>query len=403
MEKSLQQKIIASVEAEKENLFVLIQKLIQIKSYSGEEKEIVEFIVGKMKEFGFDEAYHDSLGNAIGRIGSGPIKIMFDAHIDTVKVTETEHWAHPPFAGEIVNGKMYGRGVVDEKPAMAGFMIAGKVLKQIYGDDFPFTLYVVGSVMEEDADGYPLYHIIANEGIKPDYVVLGEPTNLKVYRGQRGRMEIKITASGKSAHGAHNQKGINAIYKMIPIVAEIEKLDKKLKPKQPLGKGSITVSNIMSKAPSLCSVADFCQVHLDRRMTIGENKNSVVKELKEIIKKHKSDAKVSIPNVAGVSWKGTNYSQEAYFPTWVYDEKHPLVEAAMRASKAAIGKAKSGVWSFSTNGVATAGHFGIPTIGFAPGKEELSHSSNEELVLNDLLKAAKFYSLFPFEIVEKRK
>ena len=401
MEKSLKEKLFKTVESEKENLFGLIQRLIQIKSYSGEEKEIVEFIIAKMKEYGFDEAYHDGFGNAIGKIGNGPIKIMFDAHIDTVKVTETENWAHPPFGGEIVNGKMYGRGVVDEKPAMAGFMIAGKVLKQVYGNDFPFTLYVVGSVLEEDADGYPLYHIIQNEKIKPDYVVLGEPTNLQVYRGQRGRMELKITATGKSAHGAHNHKGINAIYKLQPILAEIEKLDKKLKPKQPLGKGSITVSQITSKAPSTCSVADYCQIHLDRRMTIGENKKTVVKELQEIIKKHKSDAKVSIPNVEGKSWKGTEFSQEAYFPTWVYDEKHPLVDAALKTSKAAIGKAKSGVWSFSTNGVATAGHFGIPTIGFAPGREELSHSSKEELVLNDLLKATKFYSLFPFELVNR--
>ncbi len=397
----MKEELFSAVEAEKENLFALIQKLVQIKSYSGDEKEIVEFIVEKMKQFGFDEAYHDSLGNAIGRIGSGPIKIMYDAHIDTVKVTETENWAHPPFDGVIENGKIYGRGSVDEKPAMAGFMVAGKVLKNLYGNDFPFTLYVIGSVLEEDADGYPLYHIIQNEGIKPDYVLLGEPTDLKVYRGQRGRMELKISAAGKSAHGAHNQKGINAIYKMMPIITDIEKLDKKLKPKEPLGKGSITVSNIISKAPSMCSVSDFCQIHLDRRMTTGENKNGVVKELKEIIKKHKSDAKISISDVEGVSWKGTQFSQEAYFPTWVYDEKHPLVDAAMKTSKLATGKAKSGVWSFSTNGVATAGRFGIPTIGFAPGKEELAHSSKEEILLDDLLKATKFYSLFPFELIEK--
>lgn len=394
----MKEKLFNAVEAEKDNLFSLIQKLVQIKSYSGEEKEIVEFIVNKMNEFGFDEAYHDSLGNAIGRIGNGPIKIMYDAHIDTVKVTETENWTHPPFDGVIENGKIFGRGAVDEKPAMAGFMIAGKILKSLFGNDFPFTLFIIGSVLEEDADGYPLFHIIQNEGIKPDYVLLGEPTDLKVYRGQRGRMELKITTTGKSAHGAHNQKGINAIYKMMPIVADIEKLDKKLKPKQPLGKGSITVSNIISKAPSMCSVSDFCQVHLDRRMTIDENKKTVVGELKSIIKKHKSDAKVSIPNVEGISWKGKLFSQEAYFPTWVYDEKHPLVDAAIKTSKIATGKARSGVWSFSTNGVATAGHFGIPTIGFAPGKEELAHSSKEEILLNDLLKAAKFYSLFPFEL-----
>lgn len=380
---------------------MLIQKLIQIKSYSGEEKEIVEYIVSKMKEYGYDEAFHDGFGNAVGRVGNGPIKIMFDAHIDTVKVTESENWAHPPFGGEIIDGKLYGRGAVDEKPAMAGFMIAGKILKEIYGDNMPFTLYIVGSALEEDADGYPLYHIIQNENIRPDFVLLGEPTDMQVYRGQRGRMEVKITTIGKSAHGAHNHKGINAIYKMMPIVAEIEKLDKKLKPVKPLGKGSITVSQIISKAPSVCSVSDYCQIHIDRRMTIGENKKTVIKELKAIIKKCKSDAKISIPDVDGTSWKGTQFSQEAYFPTWVYDEKHPLVEAAMRTSKESIGKAKSSVWSFSTNGVATAGHFGIPTIGFAPGKEELSHSSKEVLVLNDLLKATKFYSLFPFKLLEE--
>lgn len=387
-----------AIIAEKEELFSLIQRLIQIRSYSGEEKEVVQFIVSKMKEFNFDEAYHDSFGNAIGKIGNGPIKIMYDAHIDTVKVTETENWARPPFAGEIENGKIYGRGAVDEKPAMAGYLIAGKILKKLYGDDFPFTLYVVGSAYEEDADGYPLYHIIKNEGIKPDYVLLGEPTNLKIYSGQRGRMELKITTTGKSAHGAHNQRGINAIYKMIPIVADIEKLDKKLKPKQPLGKGSITVSNITSKAPSMCSVSDLCQIHIDRRMTVGENKTSVIKELKEIIKKHKNDAKISIPTVDGECWTGLKFSTEAYYPTWYYDEKHPYVEIAMKTSKAVIGKAIGGVWSFSTNGVATAGMFGIPTIGFAPGKEELAHSSKEEIVLEDLVKATKFYSLFPFEL-----
>lgn len=397
----MKDELFSAVAAEKEELFSLIQKLVQIRSYSGEEKEIVEFIVSKMKEFGFDEAYHDSFGNAIGKIGNGPIKIMYDAHIDTVKVTETENWIRPPFSGVIENGKIYGRGAVDEKPAMAGYLIAGKILKKLYGNDFPFTLYVVGSAYEEDADGYPSYHIIQNEGIKPDFVLLGEPTDLKIYRGQRGRMELKITTTGKSAHGAHNQKGINAIYKMMPIVADIEKLDKKLKPKQPLGKGSITVSNIISKAPSMCSVSDFCQIHIDRRMTVGENKTSVIKELKEIIKKHKSDAKISIPTVDGECWTGLKFSTEAYYPTWYFDEKHPYVETAMKTSKAAIGKAKCGVWSFSTNGVATAGIFGIPTIGFAPGKEELSHSSKEEIVLEDLVKATKFYSLFPFELTKK--
>jgi putative selenium metabolism hydrolase len=398
IKKSKAQQVLPDTPNLREELYLLLQRLIQIRSYSGEEQEIVEFILEKMQEFGFDEAFIDGLGNVIGRIGSGKTKILYDAHIDTVKVTESESWQYPPFDGKIIDGKIYGRGAVDEKPAMAGFLLAAKVIQSKFmGQELPFTLYVVGSVLEEDVDGYPLFHLIENEGIKPDYVLLGEPTDLQVYRGQRGRMEVKIGVTGKSAHGAHNEQGINAIYKMMPIIQEIEKLNHHFPVIEPLGKGSITVSQIISRAPSLCSVPDYCEIHLDRRLTIDDNRNSVINELKGILDQHKIEENITIPIYEGVSWKGTKFQQEAYFPTWLLEEEHPLAQAGLKTAAMVLEKsASSGVWSFSTNGVATAGHFDIPTIGFAPGKEELSHSSKEELVLEDLWKATEFYSLFPF-------
>ncbi len=402
MERNPQETLLAEVQENGALLTELIRRLIQIKSSSGQEEEIVTFILDKMRQLGFDEAYSDSLGNAVGRIGNGPVTILFDAHIDTVKVTGDEEWPYPPFEGRIVEGKIFGRGAVDEKPAMAGYLVAGKVLKSIFGEQpLPFTLYVVGSVQEEDFDGYPLQHFIVIEGIRPDFVLLGEPTDLQVYRGQRGRIEIKMATRGKSAHGAHNQQGINAIYKMMPIVQEIEKLDRALTPTPPLGKGSITVSQIVSHAPSLCSVPDFCQIHLDRRMTSGENQETVLGQLREIVQRTGIDAEITIPTYHGKSWKGTEFEVEAYFPTWLLPEDHPLVAAGLDAASSVLGSpAKSGVWSFSTNGVATAGKLGIPTIGFAPGKEELSHSAKEELELADLLKAAQFYALFPFRLLQ---
>lgn len=399
---NLKQLFSGEINASQDELNALLQRLIQIRSYSGEEREIVEFILSKMKEYGFDEAYSDGLGNAVGRIGNGPVKILFDAHIDTVRVTENENWRYPPFEGKIVDGKMFGRGVVDEKPAMAGYLIAGKILKKHFaGSDLPFTLYVVGSVLEEDCDGYPLLHLIEKEGIKPDYVLLGEPTDLRVYRGQRGRMEIEIEAHGKSAHGAHNRQGINAIYKLAPVVSEIEKLDKNLPPREPLGKGSITVSQFLSRGPSLCSVPDFARIHIDRRMTVDETKESVLAELREIVQKAGTDAEILIPEYQSKSWKGTVARQEAYFPTWILEADHVLVQAAQRAVTDIFGAPReSGFWSFSTNGVASAGRLGIPTIGFAPGKEELSHSDKEELELKDLPLTAQFYAQFPFELAE---
>ena len=394
------QKLVSSYRGELESV---MQRLIQIRSYSGEEKEIVEFIRGKMQEYGFDEVFIDSLGSIVGRIGNGPIKIMFDAHIDTVKVTENENWTYPPFEGKIVDGKIYGRGAVDEKPAMAGYLLAGRAIKELYKDQtLPFTLYVVGSVMEEECDGYPMLHLIQKDGIRPDYVLLGEPTDLKIYRGQRGRMEIEIATHGKSAHGAHNQHGINAIYKMSKIVDQIEQLDHELKPVEPLGKGSITVSDISSKGPSLCSVPDFCRIHIDRRMTVNENKDTVLEQLRQIAQSLGIEADIELPQYRGKSWKGTEFEQEAYFPTWILEENHPLIQAAVETSKMVLnGKAEVGVWSFSTNGVATAGRLGIPSFGFAPGKEELSHSDREELVLDDLEKAAQFYAVFPFVLSKK--
>ena len=394
------QKLVSSYRGELESV---MQRLIQIRSYSGEEKEIVEFIRGKMQEYGFDEVFIDSLGSIVGRIGNGPIKIMFDAHIDTVKVTENENWTYPPFEGKIVDGKIYGRGAVDEKPAMAGYLLAGRAIKELYKDQtLPFTLYVVGSVMEEECDGYPMLHLIQKDGIRPDYVLLGEPTDLKIYRGQRGRMEIEIATHGKSAHGAHNQHGINAIYKMSKIVDQIEQLDQQLKPVEPLGKGSITVSDISSKGPSLCSVPDFCRIHIDRRMTVNENKDTVLEQLRQIAQSLGIEADIELPQYRGKSWKGTEFEQEAYFPTWILEENHPLIQAAVETSKMVLnGKAEVGVWSFSTNGVATAGRLGIPSFGFAPGKEELSHSDREELVLDDLEKAAQFYAVFPFVLSKK--
>ena len=380
-------------------LYNLLRDLIRIKSYSGQEKEIAEFINEQMNRGQFDETFIDRFGNVVGRIGDGKIKILYDAHVDTVVVTASEDWTHPPFEGKIENGKIYGRGAVDEKPAMAGYLTAAAVLKKL-NLPLPFTLYIVGSVMEEDCDGYPLMHLIEEEGIHPEYVLLGEPTDLRVYRGQRGRMEIEILTRGRSAHGAHNQKGINAIYKMLPVIAEIEKCDREMPVTEPLGKGSLTVSQVTSDAPSLCSVPDYCQIHIDRRLTAGETKDSAITELEQIVHKLQADAQIKIPGYQGKSWTGLSFKQEAYFPTWITDEKHVLVNAAMSAAKLSGGKSdRSDFWQFSTNGVATAGRLGIPTIGFAPGREELAHTAHEELILEDLLIATRFYAIFPFLLV----
>jgi putative selenium metabolism hydrolase len=401
MDSTLKARLHRQISSRREELAGLLQSLVRIPSFTGEEGPIVAFILERMQSLGFQEARADGLGSAVGRIGSGPLTILYDAHIDTVRVTDPEAWEYPPFEGRIADGAVHGRGAVDEKAAMAGFLVAGAALARLFPrGELPFTLYVVGSVMEEDVDGFPLLYLMEKEGLKPDYVLLGEPTDLKVYRGQRGRMELEISTTGKAAHGAHNRLGVNAIYKMAPLLRAIEKLDRALPKAVPLGRGSVTVSDIGSRGPSLCSVPDHCRIHIDRRLTAGETREGALAQLQELAGRH-GEARVEIPVYSARSWKGTEVRQEAFFPTWIMEEEHPLVRAGMQAAHLATGrKARGGVWSFSTNGVATAGHHGIPTIGFAPGKEELAHSSRERIELKDLYKAALFYALFPFVLAE---
>jgi putative selenium metabolism hydrolase len=248
--------------------------------------------------------------------------------------------------------------------------------------------------MEEDCDGYCMRHLIENEGIRPDVVVLGEPTDLGVYRGQRGRMEATITTRGVSAHGAHAERGVNALYKMAPIISDVEKLNGDLAVDDFLGKGSIIVSSIECTTPSLNAVPDSARISIDRRLTVGETVESSMTELRAL--PHLGDAEVELLQYDATSWRGKRAQQEKYYPTWVLDEDHPLVQGVARAAEGVLGeRPRISRWHFSTNGVATMGVYGIPTVGFAPGLEELAHTTQERVSVEDLLKATAVYSLIP--------
>ena len=262
------------------------------------------------------------------------------------------------------------------------------------------TLYLTASVMEEDCDGYCMRHLIEKEGIRPDVAVLGEPTDLGVYRGQRGRMEATITTHGVSAHGAHADRGVNALYKMAPIISDVEKLNEGLAEDDFLGKGSIIVSSIECTTPSLNAVPDSARIYIDRRLTIGETVESSMAELQGL--PHLGDAEVELLKYDAVSWRGTRAQQDKYYPTWVLEEDHPLVQGVAAAATEALGdEPKISRWSFSTNGVATMGLYGIPTVGFAPGLEELAHTTQERVSVEDLLKATAVYSLIPGVLIAR--
>lgn len=373
-----------------------LSKLVKIKSLSTQEKDVQLELKRQMEEAGFDKVWIDDLGNVIGRIGKGKKILAIDGHMDTVDMGNMDNWSFNPLSGEIKDGFVHGRGSVDQEGGPAAFVTSGRILKEL-GFDRDLTIYFVGSVMEEDCDGLCWKFIVEEDKIKPDFVISTEPTNLNIYRGHRGRMEIHVHFYGVSSHGSAPERGKNAIYMASKTALEIEKLNERLKYDEFLGKGSVTISEIISGSPSLCAVSDYARIHLDRRLTWGETKESAVAEIEELIKG--MNAKVEVLNYKEKAYTGLEYGMEKYYPTWKIEEKHEIVQAGVRSFKGLFNKdPKIDKWTFSTNGIMTCGTYGIPTIGFGPGNEVLAHAPDEKVPVDDLVKASAFYAAFAYEI-----
>lgn len=373
-----------------------LSKLVKIKSLSTQEKEVQLELKRQMEEAGFDEVRIDGLGNVIGRIGNGSKILAIDGHMDTVDMGNRDNWDFDPLGGEIKDGFVHGRGTVDQEGGPAAFVTTGRILKEL-GFNKDLTIYFVGSVMEEDCDGLCWKYIVEEEGIKPDFAISTEPTNLGIYRGHRGRMEMHVSFYGVSSHGSAPERGKNAIYMASKVALEIEKLNERLKFDEFLGKGSVTISEFVSESPSLCAVSDFARLHLDRRLTWGETKESAVKEIEELIEG--MNAKVEVLDYSEEAYTGLTYGMEKYYPTWKIQEDHPVVETGVQAFEALYGKKpKVDKWTFSTNGVSINGIYKIPMIGFGPGNEVLAHAPNEKVAIDDLVIASAFYAAFAYQL-----
>jgi putative selenium metabolism hydrolase len=373
-----------------------LSKLVKIKSLSMQEKEVQLELKRQMEEAGFDEVKIDGLGNVIGRIGNGKKIIAIDGHMDTVDMGNMDNWDFDPLSGEVKDGYVFGRGSVDQEGGPASAVTAGRILKEL-GFNRDMTLYVVGSVMEEDCDGLCWKYIVEEDKIKPDFAISTEPTNLNIYRGHRGRMEIRVTFSGISCHGSAPERGDNAIYKASRAALEIEKLNERLAYDEFLGKGTVTISEFKSGSPSLCAVSDYAHLHLDRRLTWGETKESAVKEVEEVVSQF--GGKVEVLYYEETAYTGLKYGMEKYFPTWKIPEDHQVVQTGVKAYKGLFDKDPLvDKWTFSTNGVTMNGIYGIPMIGFGPGNEVMAHAPNEKVPVDDLVKASAFYAAFAYEI-----
>ena len=369
-----------------------LARLVRIKSLTGGEKEMAAELKKQMKDAGFDRVRLDGLGSVLGSVGKGKRLLAFDAHIDTVDQGNLDNWSEPPFSGRIADGFVHGRGSVDQKGGAAAMVTAGRILKELgLADDV--TALFTGTVMEEDCDGLCWKYLIEEEKVRPELVVITEPTALGIYRGQRGRMEIRVSFKGLSAHGSAPERGKNAIYLGSRACLEFEKLNESLKSDDFLGKGSLTVSEFISGSPSLCAVADFARIHIDRRLTVGETKESALAEIRELVKG--MPATVEVLQYLENAYTGKKYGMEKHYPTWTVAADHPAVTLAEDVFRSLFqAEPRVDKWTFSTNAVAINGIHGIPCIGFGPGNEVAAHAPDEKIAIDDLVKAAAFYALY---------
>jgi len=369
-----------------------LSDLVKIKSLTAREGEVAAELKKQMEAARFDDVRVDGLGSVLGRVGKGKRLLAIDAHIDTVDQGNLENWNEPPFSGRIAGGFVHGRGAVDQKGGAAAMVTAGRILAEL-GLKNDLTVLFTGTIMEEDCDGLCWKYIIEEEKIRPELVIITEPTALGIYRGQRGRMEIQISFKGLSAHGSAPERGKNAIYMGATACLRIEKLNERLKNDPFLGKGSVTVSEFVSGSPSLCAVADSARIHLDRRLTTGESKGSALAEIRDLVKGMAATSEVL--QYREKSYTGREYGMEKYYPTWTVAADHPAVARAEEIFRSLFKKEpRVDKWTFSTNAVAINGIYGIPTIGFGPGDEVFAHAPNEKIPVDDLVKASAFYALY---------
>ncbi|MEZ4666739.1 MAG: YgeY family selenium metabolism-linked hydrolase [Anaerolineae bacterium] len=381
------------VAAQREDIITFLKDLCAIPSYDSQIRAVGERAEAEMKKLGFDEVWWDRMGNVVGRIGNGPTKLLYDSHIDTVGIGAIEEWEWDPFKGKVENGVFFARGACDEKGSTPG-MIYGLALAKELGLLEGITGYYFGN-MEEWNDGIAPHALVEVEGLRPDFVVIGEPTKMQVYRGHKGRVEMQVVAQGKSAHAASNFLGDNAIYKLMPVIDAISKLEPELGDDPFLGHGRITVTDMHVKTPSINAVPNEALIYIDRRITFGEEPQAVLDHIKRVVG-DKPDVEASILIYDTPSYTGFVFPLDKIYPAWAFPETDPYVQAGVQAGKLLWGEPlPTGKWDFSTNGCYWAGKAGIPSIGYGPGNEIHAHSVLDQVPLDDVVRATEWYALLP--------
>jgi putative selenium metabolism hydrolase len=364
-----------------------VQTMVQTPSLSSEEQSVANIILQKMNDLGFARAWIDANGSVIGIIEGvqpGPT-ILLDAHCDTVGIAPGLPWQHDPFTAVIKNGTIHGRGTADMKGALAAMIYAAAGIDR---DKLAGRVAVSATVLEEVMEGISLATVI--EAVQPDFVIIGEATELNLNRGGRGRAEIHIETVGKPTHSSNPQLGLNAVHEMFKVIKAIDTIEL---PKHPLlGDAIMALTDIISDPyPGHSVIPSRCRVTYDRRLLTGETQESVLAQIKSLPSLEGVQFEARIAEGEHYTYTGTMLCGSKFFPAWEFAEEHPFVNSALAGLQNAGLSPKVTAYRFCTNGAMSAGVMDIPTVGFGPAAEADAHVVDEKVSIAALETAVRGY------------
>ncbi len=386
---------------ERESLLAFLRKLVQTPSLSGEEGTVAALVMEEMRRLGFTEVWMDEAGNVVGVLGAaeGPT-LLLDSHMDTVGVPDLSHWTRAPWGAEVRNGYLYGLGSCDMKGGLAATLYGAAHLQRL-GIPLRGRVLVAVVGLEEPAEGTGTRILFEEDGLEADWVVIAEPSNLQVVRGQRGHIEMSLALQGRSAHSATPELGENAIYAAARVIFGLEILAEQLAVDSFLGAGVLAVTDIRSQAVSRNAIPELCEIIIDRRLIVGETETSALAEVQRVIAREGIQAQLRVIEEDVSTHTGKTYRARQASPSWVFDEHHPLIVAMLQSAREVGLRPTLEYWNFATEGAYTAGVAQIPTVGFGPGDPALAHTGDEHVELEQVYAAAAAYAALAARLLRK--
>ena len=369
------------------DVITLTQEMVRTQSLSGDEASMAALVGQRMRELGFDEVQCDENGSVLGLIGpkDTAVAVLFDGHMDVVPVVG--EWSVEPFGGDILDGRLYGRGSTDMKGGIAAAMCG--VAQAAATGRLKQRVAVSASVMEEVIEGFALAPVL--DRCSPAAVIICEPSKLQIKSGQKGRMEILLTFEGTPAHAASPEVGVNPLHAAARALTVLQALP--LPTHDSLGDALLVPTDIVSTPyPSISMIPTATTIRFDRRTLPGETSQDVLSAIEVRLREAGLERfKLAVTEDKVRTFTGCCARPFRWLPAWQMADDHALVGAAGRAVQAAGRVASLGTWRFCTNGSESAGRRGIPTIGLGPGNEEDAHTIDESIALEQLEGARDIY------------